>query len=347
MRLFLAAAALAFAAHGCGGSAFSDSVPSQPGADAGEAGAHDASAGGGAGQAGSAGAGTGGAAGGAAGGGAGEAGSSVGGSPPDAGPPDSGELDAASDAALDAGPSPIQVVQTSPLKLSQATEPVSTGSMLALPKAGNAIIVGISCISDVGFTDAGGMGDCTLADGNVTDTDNNAYARVLQSEPIKSSTAAARGYLFVAGNISVGNSAFTIAVDPQGASSAQAVAWVAIEVAGLQTPLKMDRYGISLVGKSTSTTAAISLPTQYANELAVALLTVRANDTDMMITPDLAWTSHHLHNNSTWENGNPPGHSLVSRVLATKETVSHTWSHDVPDRGAAAVIATFPGALQP
>jgi hypothetical protein len=36
-------------------------------------------------------------------------------------------------------------------------------------------------------------------------------------------------------------------------------------------------------------------------------------------------------------------HSLVTRVLTVPGVVSHTWTHDEPTRGVAAIIATFRG----
>jgi hypothetical protein len=37
-------------------------------------------------------------------------------------------------------------------------------------------------------------------------------------------------------------------------------------------------------------------------------------------------------------------HSLVTRVLTESGVVSHTWTHEEPSRGVAAIIATFRGA---
>ena len=66
----------------------------------------------------------------------------------------------------------------------------------------------------------------------------------------------------------------------------------------------------------------------------------------MLITPESTWVSHHSHQNATDANMNPPGHSMVSKVLSSTGVVSHTWTHDEPTRGVAAVIAVFKGASQ-
>jgi hypothetical protein len=139
-----------------------------------------------------------------------------------------------------------------------------------------------------------------------------------------------------------------ISVDPEGTSTVQAVAWGAIEVSGLKAPPSLDASGISLVGetRATSTTAKTDLATTQTNELAVGVLSMRSNDTNMLITPETTWVSHHNHQNSTDANQNPPGHSMVSKVLSSAEEISHTWTHRAPTRGVAAVIATFKGAAQ-
>ena len=156
-------------------------------------------------------------------------------------------------------------------------------------------------------------------------------------------THGARGYIFIAENIGAPSGTFVVSVDPNGSVPAnyQLVAWGAIEVAGLATPPCLDASGTTLVGSGTSTTATTDLATTQANELAVAVLTMRSNDTNMLITPDATWTAHHIHQNGA---SGPPGHSMVSKLLTGVGTVSHTWSHDAPTRGASAVIATFKGA---
>ena len=70
---------------------------------------------------------------------------------------------------------------------------------------------------------------------------------------------------------------------------------------------------------------------------------MRSQDTNMLITPMGSWTSHHIHQNN---NSGPPGHSMVSRILNSTGIVTHTWTHDPPTRGVAAIIATFRGAAQ-
>lgn len=236
-----------------------------------------------------------------------------------------------------AGNGGITVVQRSLTML--ATEEVPTLTLQALPHAGHAIIVGVTCISDY-------LGDCIIESAGVTDNQGNTYTRVVQSEAISSSAQAARGYIFIAENIASPSGSFVISVDPLGPEGAvlnQSMAWGAIEVSGLAAPPTLDAWGISLLGGPTSTTAATDLPTVVPSELAVAVFSMRSGDTNMLITPEETWESHHIHQNNS---SGPPGHSMVSKVLTSTGVVTHTWTHDVPTRGSAAVIATFQGAAQ-
>jgi hypothetical protein len=116
-------------------------------------------------------------------------------------------------------------------------------------------------------------------------------------------------------------------------------------VSGLAPAPSLDAWGITLSGgvDPTSTVAATDRATTQPNELAVAVFSMRSTDTNMLITPESSWVSHHIHQNNA---SGPPGHSMVSRILSTTGIVSHTWTHDAPSRGVAAVIATFVGAAQ-
>jgi len=118
------------------------------------------------------------------------------------------------------------------------------------------------------------------------------------------------------------------------------VTWGAIEVSGLATAQSLDQTGTKGVEANTSTTVTTTASTTQANELAVAVLTDRTNDTDAAIVPEMGWTQHHINQDIT------PAmpHSMVSLVLSATGVVSHTWTHDVPTRGTTAVIATFKGA---
>jgi hypothetical protein len=309
---------------GCGGSEFEGSgAPGGSGGTSGGApgGSGGAGTGGVSGSSGSAGAvGSGGSAasGGASGAGAGS----------DAGP------DAAADAS--GGAPPLAVVRASETLLS--TEDVPTLTFEPAPNAGNSIIVGVTCISDH-------LADCNIPTGGVSDNHGNSYTRAVQSEPIRSSSQAARGYIFVAQNVVAPSGPFVISVDPDGTMALQAVAWGAIEVSGLGAPPSLDAWGVSVAGGSDplSTTAATDRATTQPNELAVALLSMRSSDTNMLITSEMSWVSHHIHQNNA---SGPPGHSMVSRVLSSTGIVSHGWTHDAPTRGVAAIIATFVGAAQ-
>lgn len=227
------------------------------------------------------------------------------------------------------------MVQATPTLLSD--EDVPSHEFSAAPSAGNAIIVGITGFSEVD--------NFTVAPGGVNDNQGNSYTRVFEGESVVSSTThGVRGYIFIAENISAPSGAFVVSVDPNGSvpANVQSVAWGAIEVAGLGPPPSLDATGGTLVlSGQTSTTATTDLATTQANELAVAVLSMRSNDNNMLITPDPAWASHHLHQNGA---SGPPGHSMVSQVLDATGVISHTWTHDVPTRGVVGIIATFKGA---
>lgn len=165
---------------------------------------------------------------------------------------------------------------------------------------------------------------------------------MVQGEAIKSTSQGARGYVFIAQNIPAPSGSFTISVDPDGSSALQAMAWGAIEVAGLAARPSLDASGVTTVDSGGSTAATTDTATQQNNELAVGVLSVRSNDTNMLITPEASWTSHHVHQNNA---SGPPGHSMISKILTSTGTITHTWTHDIPTRGAAGVIVTFRGAL--
>ena len=277
--------------------------------------------------------GSGGASGGATGSGGSAAGGTSGGSS-GAGAGGGAGADAGDDSS--GGAPPLAVVRASDTMLSTADIPTLTFE--PAPRAGNSIIVGVTCISDY-------LSDCTISTGGVTDNHGNSYTRAVQSEPIRSSAQAARGYIFIAQNVVVASGPFVISVDPEGTTTLQAVAWGAIEVSGLAAPPSLDAWGITVAGGSdpTSTTAATDRATAQPNELAVAMLSMRSSDTNMLITPESSWVSHHIHQNNA---SGPPGHSMVSRLLSSTAIVSHSWTHDAPTRGVAAIIATFAGAAQ-
>jgi hypothetical protein len=320
---FVLAAALV--GSGCGGSEFQGGGSGAPGGSGGASGSttggSGAGSGGVSGEAGSGG--TAGSGGNAASGGASGSGAGV---------------DAGTDAGADAsgGNSPITVVRASDTMLS--TDDVPTLTLDPAPGAGNSIIVGVTCISDH-------LADCTIPTGGVRDNHGNSYTRAVQSEPVRSSSQAARGYVFIAQNVVAQSGPFVISVDPDGMTTLQAVAWGAIEVSGLSARPSLDAWGVSVAGGSDpmSTTAATDRATTQPNELAVAVLSMRSADTNMLITPEMSWVSHHVNQNNA---SGPPGHSMVTRVLSSTGIVSHSWTHDAPTRGVAAIIATFAGAAR-
>ncbi|GMV16480.1 MAG: hypothetical protein AMXMBFR56_47040 [Polyangiaceae bacterium] len=335
--------ALVLVVHACGGDEFSDTSSGGGGTGAATGGGGAGGAGGAGGSGGASGSGgvSGGGTSGASGGGgaSGSAGdASTGGSAGDAG------TDASGDA--DAGPPAIAVVQSTPVKLTMAPTQTSAITLAAAPVAGNAIIVGVSCISDFGVVigDGGGAlvnGDCLMPPGSVSDNQGNTYTQVVQGVAITSSHQAARGYIFIAQPIGAPSGSFTITVDPEGTSAGQGIAWGAIEVAGLSAPPSLDATGYTASANGTSTTAATFQATTQANELAVAVLTIRHNAVYAGIVPDNTWVSHQIHQDSLT---GPPAHSMVSKIQTATGKPSHTWAHAAPSRGAAGVIATFKGA---
>jgi hypothetical protein len=241
-------------------------------------------------------------------------------------------------------PGRITIVNESEM-VETTTLDVPTLTVTPTPSAGNAIIVGITCMSTA---DGNTLGDCILPDpGGVTDNQGNVYTRVVQGEPLLSSEQGARSYIFIAENIGAPAGAFVISVDPNGTvpPELQMMVFGAIEVAGLAAPPSFDVYGISLVGGTgdTSTNTTTDLPTAQANELAIGVLSMRSDDTNMLITPEAGWTAHQSNQNGA--EGHPPGHAMASFVTTSVAQVSHTWTHDPPTRNVAGVIATFRGAL--
>ena len=336
--------ALVLVVHACGGEEFSDDAKNSGGSGGatGGSGGAGGSGGTGGGTGGSSGSGGVGGTGGATGGTGGSAGAD--GSAGDASG-DGNAGDATVDASTDAGPPPIVVVQASPVKLSKApAEFTSTITLSTAPKAGNSIIVGITCISDHGVIvfDGGTVhGDCLVPNGSVTDNLGNSYTQVVQGSPIESSQQAARGYVFIAQAIASPGGAFAIKVDPEGNSNGQSIAWGVIEVSGLSAPSSLDVFGYTGKASGTSTKASTFQPTTQANELAVAVLSIRHDQPYAGIVPSVGWASRQIHQDNAT---GPPAHSMVSKVLSSTGTAFHTWTHVAPSRGAAGIIATFKGA---
>src|SRR5262245_8975633 len=109
--------------------------------------------------------------------------------------------------ADDAGTTGIRVVQATQTSISAGIDP--TVSFQVPPVAGNAVIVGMTCFSEVD--------NCVVPPSGVTDNQNNTYVRVIEGDSIVSSnTHGSRGYIFIAENIRAPNGTFTIAVNPNG-----------------------------------------------------------------------------------------------------------------------------------
>lgn len=250
---------------------------------------------------------------------------------------DTAPADAGSTDSREVGPVGISVVQsTDTVIVGFAMKVDPTVSFATHPAAGNAVILGVSCFSEVD--------NCTIPTSGVTDSKGNTWLRVIEGVSIESSvTHGARGYIFIAPNIAPTTGTFTIKVNPNGdpVTNLQSVVVGAIEVAGLATISPLDRTGLTTAtGSGTSTTVATTFPTTLANELAVAVHTQRSNDADVAYVHETGWTQHHVNSNGV-TSASP--HSMVSKVLSATGVVSHTWMHDVPTRGASAIIATFKG----
>lgn len=238
------------------------------------------------------------------------------------------------------GPVPISIVNASEV-VQTITLPAPTVQLTPAPTSGNAIIVGITMQT----TDDA----CTISEGGVFDNNGNTYVRIIEGEPITSSEQGARPYIFIAENIQVGATPFEITVDPDGTGidpELQMVVFGAIEVAGLASPPSFDLNGSSVVsGDNTETTVITAGTTAQGNELAIGVLSMRSDHTNMQITPAANWDVHQANQNGA--DGHPPGHSMISRVFDAPGEISHTWTHVDPTRGASGVIATFRGAIVP
>jgi hypothetical protein len=253
-----------------------------------------------------------------------------------------GEAGASSEAgAASAGAPPmlpmIEIVQASRTSLVDNIDPSLTLS--AVPEAGNALIVGITCFSEVE--------NCVIPEGGVTDNQGNTYELVAEgSSIVSSSTHGSRPYLFIAENIGEPVGMVTITVNPLGepiteqGGNYQNFAWGVLEVAGLAQN-SVDKTGLFPNSCcDPSTTVMTDAATTQANELAVAVHSARSATTMFNYGNDPAWIEHHVN-----ANGETAGsqHSLVTRILTEPGVVSHTWTHEVPTRGVSAIIATFRG----
>lgn len=233
-------------------------------------------------------------------------------------------------------PPSIEIVQTSRTSVVGNSDPSLT--LAATPAAGNALLVGVTCFSDVD--------NCIIPPGGVTDNQGNQYALVLEGPSIVSSdTHGSRGYLFIAENIPTPTGPVTITVNPNGTppENVQNFAWGVLEVSGLADD-SVDQTGTFPNSCCfTSTTVETDGSTAQPNELAVAVHTARSNDNDFNYGHEPTWTERHVNNDGL---SLASQHSLVTRVLSETGVVRHTWTHDETSRGASAIIATFRGATE-
>jgi hypothetical protein len=256
--------------------------------------------------------------------------------PGEAGAASSAEAGAASAGAPPVPPM-IEIVQASRTSIVDNIDPSLTLS--SVPAAGNALIVGVTCFSEVE--------NCVIPEGGVTDNQGNTYEMVIEgSSIVSSSTHGSRPYLFIAENIPQPVGMVTITVNPLGepisdqGGNYQNFAWGVLEVAGLAQN-SVDQTGMFPNSCCEPTTTVMTdAATTQANELAIAVHSARSGHTDFNYGNDPTWIEHHVNNNGETAGSQ---HSLVSRILTEPGVVSHTWTHELPTRGVSAIIATFRG----
>lgn len=236
--------------------------------------------------------------------------------------------------AADAATVPIRIENATSTIVTVGADPAST--ITPTPTPGNAVIVAITCFSEVD--------QCTIPATGVTDNQGNTYRRVVEGSSITSQPGhGARGYIFIAESVGPSTGPFTIRIDANGAPDAnvQDFVWGVLEVSGLAPANTVDKIGSTpLLCCDASTTVSTSGPTTQANELAVAVHSLRTNSGNSDIGHDPTWDEPHVH---VGGGGGGTPHSTVTKILQVSGVVSHTWSHVVPTRGTSAVIATFKG----
>jgi hypothetical protein len=264
-------------------------------------------------------------------------GSSGAGSSHEAGAPSSGGAESEAGAAsggAPATPPSIVIVQKTRTGIVGNADPSLT--LPTVPATGNALIVGITCFSD--------FENCVIPESGVTDNQGNHYRLVIEGASIVSSdTHGSRPYLFIAESIAAPSGPLTITVNPNGTppDNYQNFAWGVLEVSGLARENSVDQTGsVPNSCCEPSTTVSTDAATVQANELAVAVHSARSNDNDFNYAHDPVWVEQHLNDDGV---SLASQHSLVTRVLTETGVISHTWTHDEPTRGVAAVIATFRG----
>lgn len=250
-------------------------------------------------------------------------------------PTDGATSDGPADGPIaDAAAVPIRIENATLTIVTTGADPVST--ITPTPTPGNAVIVAITCFSEVD--------QCTIPATGVTDNQGNTYRRVIEGSAITSQPGhGSRGYIFIAESVGPSTGPFTIRIDANGAPDAnvQDFVWGVLEVSGLATSNTVDKTGYTpMLCCDASTTVSTSGPTTQANELAVAVHSLRTNTGSSNIGHEPTWDEHHVHVNAS-SSGTP--HSTVSKILQVSGIVSHTWTHVVPSRGTSAVIATFKG----
>jgi hypothetical protein len=234
----------------------------------------------------------------------------------------------------------IEIVQATTTQTIANVDPSITFN--AVPRTGNAIIVAMTCFSDID--------NCSVPPGGVTDNQNNTYLRVVEGSSIISQpTHGSRGYIFIAESIGTPTGNLTVTVNPNGSPTTnfQTFAWGLIEVAGLVTSNSVDRTGTTAAACCNPSTAVTTAqPTTLANELAVAVHSARTNtpgDPSFGYVSQAGWTQHHVNNDPA---NAASQHSMVTSILTQTGSASHSWQHDAPTRGTSAIIATFKGRRQ-
>lgn len=193
----------------------------------------------------------------------------------------------------------------------------------SLPSSGNAVIVTTSCWN--------ASVDCNVS--SVTDNQGNTYT---QAVCLQQDTGVANNQACIYYAIPIGTPSGTFTVTAN-ASASTYFEVIAVEYSGVSTTSPVDVTKSAKNTTGTSDTGASSSTTQ-ANELAVCVSSVSANNSSLSYTTPTGYTRRGIQNNAT----TTIGFESSDKILSATDAQQCAWTHSTTSMdGWAAVLATF------
>lgn len=196
----------------------------------------------------------------------------------------------------------------------------------SLPSSGNAVIVTISCWN--------ASVDCAVT--SVTDNQSNTYS---QAACQQRDTGVANNQACIYYAIPIGSPSGTFTVTAN-ASASTYFEVIAVEYSGVATASPVDITKTAQGAVTTADTGASSSTTQ-ADELAVCVAAVSANNAALAFTTPSGYTRRGVQNNAM----TTVGFESSDKILSATGAQQCAWSHDTTALdGWSTALATFKAA---